>query len=164
MCPRQPVCHGLGKLLLHATQFEEETSKAPPNGLTGSNIQAYRAFPGNEGRVAVIYGFKCQIGLKSGLQLDVAVTSNRVWFGGMKKGTTEVVQLLDMPFSQLQFIHQESKNTLFYGAVSKITLKWVASSILPYLSRQKSMVSISTTCSSGECRQRTARAGCRDAN
>lgn len=104
--------------------IEEETAKGPPNGIPESGLQAYRTFLGKEGRTAVIYGFKCQIGLKSGLKLDVAVTDNRVWFGGFKPGGTEVVQILDMPFSQLQFINHESKNTFFSGAVSKITLKW----------------------------------------
>ena len=105
-------------------QIEEETAKGPPNGIAESFLSAYKAFLSKEGRTALIYSFKCQIGLKSGLQLDVAVTNSRVWFGGVKRGSTEVVQILDMPFSQLQFIRQESKNTFFSGAMSKITLKW----------------------------------------
>ena len=72
----------------------------------------------------MIYGFKCQIGLKSRLQLDAAVTNQRVWIGGVKPGGTEVVQVLELPFSQLQFICQQSKNTIFSGQVSEITLKW----------------------------------------
>ncbi len=104
--------------------IEDETAKAPPSGIPDSGLQAYKAFLGREGRTAVTFGFKCQIGLKSGLKLDVAVTDNRVWFGGFKPGSTEVVQVMDMPFSRLQFIHHETKNTLFSGAVSKITLKW----------------------------------------
>jgi hypothetical protein len=105
-------------------QIEDETAKGPPSGIPESCLNAYKTFLGKEGRTAVIYGFKCQIGLKSGLQLDAAVTNQRVWIGGVKPGGTEVVQVLELPFSQLQFICQQSKNTIFSGQVSRITLKW----------------------------------------
>ena len=105
-------------------QIEDQTAKAPPSGIPDACLNAYKTFLGKEGRAAVIYGFKCQIGLKSRLQLDAAVTNQRVWIGGVKPGGTEVVQVLELPFSQLQFICQQSKNTIFSGQVSEITLKW----------------------------------------
>lgn len=105
-------------------QIEEETANAPPNRIEKGAIDSVKRVLGNEGKSAVIYAFKCQIGLKSGLRLFVAVTINRVWIGGIKIGGSEAVQVLDLPFSRLQFIHSQSKNTIFSGAVSKITLKW----------------------------------------
>ena len=103
---------------------EDELAKAPPNGIPESALKSYKAFLGKESAAAIFYGFKCQIGLKSNLQLDVAITNNRVWIGGIRIGGTDVVQVLEMPLTQLQFVGQQSKNTIFSGAVSKITLKW----------------------------------------
>jgi len=104
--------------------IEEEAAKGPPSGIPESYLTAYKAFLGKEGQTAVFYSFKCQIGLKNDLRLDAAVTNKRVWIGGLKTGSTEVVQVLELPFSQLDYINQQSKNTFFSGAVSKITLNW----------------------------------------
>jgi hypothetical protein len=104
--------------------IEEETVKGPPSGIPESYLTAYKSFLGKEGRTAMIYSFKCQIGLKNDLHLDVAVTNQRIWIGGLKPGSSEVVQVLELPFSQLDWIRQESKNTFFSGAVSKISLNW----------------------------------------
>jgi hypothetical protein len=62
--------------------------------------------------------------LKSNLQLDVAITNSRVWIGGIRIGGTDVVQVLEMPLTRLQYIGQQSKNTIFSGAISEVTLKW----------------------------------------
>jgi len=105
-------------------QLEDEIATAPANGIEQGAIDAVTQLLGGEGKSALIYAFKCQIGLKSNLQLFAAVTNNRVWIGGIKIGGSEAVQVLDLPFSRLQFIYQQSKNTIFSGAVSKITLKW----------------------------------------
>ena len=105
-------------------QIEEEAAKAPLSGISESVVAAVKSLLGKEARAAVIYVFKCQIGLKSDWPLYVAVTDSRVWFGGEKKGSTEIIQALDLPFAQLRFIWQKSKNTFFSGPVSEITLKW----------------------------------------
>jgi hypothetical protein len=105
-------------------QIEEEAAKAPPSGLPNSAITSIKALLGREACTAVIYGFKCQIGLKNDWPLYVAVTGSRVWFGGEKRGGKEIIQVLDLPFSQLQFIWQKGKATFFSGPVSDITLKW----------------------------------------
>ncbi len=103
---------------------EDELTKAPASGIPESILNSYKAFLGREGPTAIIYSFKCQIGLQSGLSLDVAVTNSRVWIGGIKKGGTEIIQVQELPLTQLRFISQLSKNTIFSGAISKITLKW----------------------------------------
>jgi hypothetical protein len=105
-------------------QLDDEISTAPPNGIEKGAIDAITQVLGGEGKSALIYAFKCQIGLKSNLRLFAAATNNRVWIGGIKIGGSDAVQVLDLPFSRLQFIYQQSKNTIFSGAVSKITLKW----------------------------------------
>lgn len=105
-------------------EIEEEMAKAPPSGIPVSVLRGIKSLLGPEARTAVIYVFKCQIGLKVDWPLYVALTDKRVWFGGEKLGCSEVMQVKDLPLSQLRFMWQKSKNTFFSGSVSNITLKW----------------------------------------
>lgn len=102
---------------------EEDPSKSPPNDLPETLLGPVKALLGKEARGAIIYQFDAQIGLAEN-QLVVALTGSRVWFGGIKRDSTDIVEILSLPYARLREISQFSKSSFFWGEKSTINLKY----------------------------------------